>query len=594
MAPGALLAYLGLAFGVFSNAWRDPFVRGIGIAGDPSMEMWFLAWFPYAIGHGLNPFLTNFADYPDGANLLWSVSLPLVALLLTPVTAAFGTVVAYDLMMTLAVALSAWTAFLLLRRYVRRPVAAAVGGLLYGFSPYMLAQSMAHPQMTLVFMPPLILLLVDEIVRVQRRSPVLLGALLAAAGVVQFFIGEEVLVITGLLTVMLLVVAAALWPDEVLPRLRYAAGATAIAVGLFAAAVAWPVWYQFLGPRHISGVPHQQNMYVSDLLGFWVPTKVEWLAPGRAIRISSRFMGNITEWNAYVGVPLTLLLAWTAFRRWSNGWVRLATLVGLLVAIVSLGVTVHVGGTVKAWLPAFTAGLLFLVLPGRVPARVLVLLTFGVWFALWRLPILSSLLPARLTLFMFLLAGLLVAIVDGLAGLGRHRLALGVGALLLALAPLVPRLPFPTSTFTVPAFFAPGGQVSRIPEGSVAVVAPVITYNDVEAARWQASAGMRYRMPGGYLLIPAPPPEGSRQLGPPAATTDALIGARYGNKATLGDPDARREIREQLAAWHVRTVIVGPMENQDAAVELVTWVLERPPEAVQGVYVWWDVDRGPT
>ena len=38
-----------------------------------------------------------------------------------------------------------------------------------------------------------------------------------------------------------------------------------------------------------------------------------------------------------------------------------------------------------------------------------------------------------------------------------------------------------------------------------------------------------------------------------------------------GDPAIRASIRAQLATWHVRTVVVGPMANQDAEVVLLTW-----------------------
>jgi hypothetical protein len=51
-------------------------------------------------------------------------------------------------------------------------------------------------------------------------------------------------------------------------------------------------------------------------------------------------------------------------------------------------------------------------------------------------------------------------------------------------------------------------------------------------------------------------------------------------------------MRAELTGWNVRTVIVGPMANQDQAIALLTWVIGRPPESVQGVHVWWDVRDG--
>jgi hypothetical protein len=590
-AAAALVVYAALAFGAFASAWRDPFVHGVGVRGDPSQFMWFLRWFPFAAGHGLNPLLTDFVDYPAGANLLWNTSVPLLGFLLSPVTLGLSPLVAYDLMVTLGLALSAWSAFLLLRRCVGSPVAAGVGGLLYGFSPYMFAQSLGHPHMTAAFLPPLILLLLDEIIRVQRRPAARLGAALALVAVAQFFISEEVLVGTGLTAMVLMVTAAALWPREALARVPYAARALLLAGGLFALAVVWPVAFQLRGPQHISGTVHEPNVYVNDLLGFWVPSEIQWIAPARLLRISARFTGNSSEWNSYLGVPLTLLLTFAVLRWWRNGWVRVAALSGAVVAILSLGITLHLGGTVRPWLPVFALGLGFLLLSRTVPARALVLVTFAGWLALAKLPLLGSLLPARLMLLVYLLAGLVVGVfVDGLAGLGWRRLAVGAGALVVALVPLAPRLPYPSMQFQVPAFFAVGGDVARVPPGSVALIAPVTTYDDVDAMLWQASSDMRFRMPEGYLFVPAPPPAGNTVNTPPSETARALVGVRYGRGPAIGDEAVRRSMRAELTAGHVRTVVVGPMVHQDVAVALLTWAIGRPPEPDGGVYVWWDVD----
>jgi hypothetical protein len=39
----------------------------------------------------------------------------------------------------------------------------------------------------------------------------------------------------------------------------------------------------------------------------------------------------------------------------------------------------------------------------------------------------------------------------------------------------------------------------------------------------------------------------------------------------------------------VKTVIIGPMTNEQQEIALFTEVLGRPPQLVDGVYVWWDV-----
>ena len=49
------------------------------VASDPidsSQFMWFLAWWPHAVLHGLNPFVTHAMFVPDGFNLTWSTAMP--------------------------------------------------------------------------------------------------------------------------------------------------------------------------------------------------------------------------------------------------------------------------------------------------------------------------------------------------------------------------------------------------------------------------------------------------------------------------------------------------------------------------------------
>src|SRR5919199_3290257 len=154
----ALLFYTALAFLLFWQVWTSPGHRSLGSSADPEQTMWFLGWTRFALSHQYNPLFSDFLDYPHGVNLMWNTSVLLPGALLAPVTAWQGPVVAYNLLITLSLPLSAWCAYLAIGRWVQSRTAAVVGGLLYGFSPYMMAQALAHPHMTLAFAPPLVLL----------------------------------------------------------------------------------------------------------------------------------------------------------------------------------------------------------------------------------------------------------------------------------------------------------------------------------------------------------------------------------------------------------------------------------------------------
>src|ERR1700731_2448224 len=197
----ALAVYAVLAVGLFSATWRHPTTWSIGVnTGDPQQFMWFLSWPGFAIPHGLNPLFTNYQFYPDGVNLMWNTSVLLPGLVLNPITRLGGPVLAFNVLATAALALSAWTAFMLIRRFVSSQFAAAVGGALFGFSPFLTGYSLGAPNVTAAFMLPVVLLLLDDILRVQRRPPVVAGLLLGLASAAQLLIGEELLAITFVLT----------------------------------------------------------------------------------------------------------------------------------------------------------------------------------------------------------------------------------------------------------------------------------------------------------------------------------------------------------------------------------------------------------
>src|SRR5207245_5734111 len=108
--------------------------------------------------HHFYPSVTDLIFYPSGTNILWANADAPIALawIAAPITLAFGPIVAYNLLQTLALALSAWAAFLAIRRYVILIPAAFVGALVYGFGPYVMGQSYGHMALTFGFIPPLL------------------------------------------------------------------------------------------------------------------------------------------------------------------------------------------------------------------------------------------------------------------------------------------------------------------------------------------------------------------------------------------------------------------------------------------------------
>ena len=169
LSAAVVVAYFVLGLIAYGPALHEISSRLFGTIGDFSLWIWSMEWTVHALTHGLNPFFSNALFVPTGINLGDNTSAPLLALLATPTSLLFGPIVSANLVTVVAMPLSATSAFFVLRKWrVWRP-AAALGGLVYGFSPYMIGQGIGHTQLLFVPLPPLIALTLTSIV--QRRDP---------------------------------------------------------------------------------------------------------------------------------------------------------------------------------------------------------------------------------------------------------------------------------------------------------------------------------------------------------------------------------------------------------------------------------------
>ncbi|MGD0393663.1 MAG: hypothetical protein ABSC41_13580, partial [Acidimicrobiales bacterium] len=252
------LGYLILSVFVWSNVWTShPTSTTTCGCGDTSLFTWFIAWPAYAITHGLDPIYSTAMHYPVGVNLLANTSVLAIGGPLAPITWVFGPIASLNVALTLAPVLSSLAMFVLLRRWVTWLPAAFIGGLFYGFSPFILAGlTDAHLMLGLAVVPPLFIACLDELLIRQRRRPVAVGVALGLLVTLQFFIGTEVLaimVIVGCIGVALLVVYAA-WrhPDTLRSRARPALVGLGAGVTTAVVLLAIPTWIALAGPTHFA------------------------------------------------------------------------------------------------------------------------------------------------------------------------------------------------------------------------------------------------------------------------------------------------------------------------------------------------------
>ena len=542
----ALLVYTVLAVGIFSSTWIDPARSWIGSPKDPKLFMWYLGWIPHELSQGHNPLFTDYLSFPQGVNLMWNTSMIFPALLLWPVTATLGSVVAYNVLITAGIALSAWLGFLAARRFIEGPLLCFVAGLIYGFSPALMAQALGHPHASVALFPPIALLLGHEILVRRRIHPVAAGVLAGTAAALQLLTGEELLALTLLTAAVGVALLALLHRGEVRAALPHAAKATGAALLAFAVLATYPLGFQLLGPQRVAGSLQQPDIYVSDLLALFVPARF------------IHFTGNTTENDAYVGLPLLLLFTAGTVVGWRRPWIRWTALTTVAVAVLSLGPHLHVNGYVTSvWLP---------------------------WSVFASLPLMGSALPARLMTIGFLGVGMVVAGAYAVAiSASRPWLVTAAVLLVAGIVAIVPSVPYPTASAALPSFFASGGGSTRIVPGSVVLVTPFSSKESTDAMYWQAATNYRFRMPEGDAFTPGP------YLGPhPSFIQTALDELDAGRTVTV-TPEVRALAVADLKAFGVTTIVAGPSAGHAAIVGFLTEVAGQAPVEDGGVQVWWDL-----
>jgi hypothetical protein len=534
---------------VFSSTWIDPAGRWIGSPKDPQLFIWYLGWIPHQLSHGLNPLFTDYLSYPPGVNLMWNTSMIFPAVVLWPVIEAFGPVVSYNVLITGGIALSAWCGFLAARRFIDRDLPCFLAGLVYGFSPGMLAQALGHPHVVVALFPPVALLIGHEILVRRRLNPVVAGGLAGVTSVLQLLTGEEVLAATLVIAVFGVALLALMHRDQVRASLPYVAKASGAAVVVFAILAAYPLGFQFLGPQRVSGSVQGPDVYVSDLLAFFLPANL------------IHFTGNITENDAYIGLPLLVLFGAGLLLGWRELRIRWIGLTALVVAVLSLGPHLHIDGTVTpVWLP---------------------------WVLVARLPLMESALPARLMDIGFLGIGIVVAYAGVRALTATRPWQVATVVLLLAGVSIVPSIPYPSVSASAPAFFKPGGDVEKIPLGSVVLVTPFSSKESTDAMYWQAVADYRFRMPEGDAFTPGP------YLGPHPSFLQSTLDQLDAGRPVVMTPDVRAMALADIKSFGVTTIVSGPSPGQAAIVEFLTEVEGQAPVDDGGVKVWWKVSPPP-
>jgi hypothetical protein len=573
---------------------------------DPAMTAAFLEWTPWALLHGHNPFFTTYQYFPTGANYATNTTMPVLGVLMSPVTLTLGPIATVNLLVRLALLTSATSAFFVLRRWARWTPAAFAGGLLYGFSPFMIAQGEVHLDLAFVPLVPVLLLLYDEILVRRRMGARRAGLLLGTVAALQYGTSSELLVDAAIVAAAATVLLAAANRHAVGAAAAHAVRAIGWAAVVFVPLVAYPVYMVLAGPEHLSGPVRLASRLTplrADLASAVTPTTGQFLSLGHLGTIGAGFVtGNPAENAAYVGVPLLLVLGWLTVRYRHDA--RLCWAVGLagVAYVLALGPSLTAGGHATG-----------VPLPDQ---------------AFVHLPLLDSVITVRFFLFGYLFLALALAIgldrlsADLRSGVGARRVAWHAPASALvaavALFPLVPRLPYhglatgngPFESRAVPTFFTDGGETG-IPPGSQVLVYPfsdpdptagVVNY----PVLWQAAGGERFVLLDGDATRPASDGVGTERVPPlvPFTLEQVLLDAYFGLGASFGptplttaqapvlDAATVAAVRTALRSYRISTVVADLVGHDPAlVVDTITTALQQPPERSGGVDVWYRVQQ---
>jgi hypothetical protein len=371
----------------------------------------------------------------------------------------------------------------------------------------------------------------------------------------QVLIGEEPLFILAVGLGVWMLAWAVARPRAVLAVARRALPGLTLALAVSVALVGYPLWVQFAGPGSCRGLTHAVPPNGLDEF-----TALPLQSVGGRLLHPGAHVANPTERNSFFGWPPLILLALTSAWLWRRLTARLAAVTLLVLAALSAGSPLLLGGR-----------------PTSVP---------GPWAAVDRLPLFDSLIEGRLALACLAAIGVLLALGTGraLARTGTTRALWFVG-LVLGLAPVVP-VPYVVSPRpATPVLFDSGDWRGSVRPGHSVLTVPPPDPRHAAALHWQVRAGLGFPLVEGYFVGPAGPARGGI-YGAVRPYTSLLLGtvAGYRQVPSIG-PAERARATADLRGWRTDLVVLPDPSAHPTLVAMVTALLG-PGQARDGALIW--------
>ena len=408
--------------------------------------------------------------------------------------------------------------------------------------------------------------MIDALLRIVtgRGHAVKTGVWLGLLAGAQFFIGEELLVDTALVAAIVLAVLVVMTPRAVAGQAARSAAGLVAAAGTALVICGYALWVQFHGPLTEHGSPWNTNRFRNRAAAFVTPDGTMLFHTPSGAAAIARHPAYLAEYVAYLGYPLLVVLIAAAVRYWRDRRVRVAAVACAVVEILSLGGTQVVRGV-------------------TVPP------VFLPWHWLSRLPVLSQMLPDRLSILADGLAAVVLAVSLDLALSASEqprwrRQGIPVAIAAIAVLPLVP-LPMHTSQVPgVPAGYRAAFARLALPRNARVLVVPLAYSQVSEPLRWYADTGYPGSMNGGYFIGPNRNGQamgyGGHESLAIAKSIDALW--RPASRAVSPTP---AQMRRYAARWQPAAVVAVTRRTSRLG-RLLTTVFGPPSFTVGRVVVW--------
>ena len=565
----AVLSFIAVSLFVTAPLWLNLDHELRDDPQDQAFFEWMMAHGARVLTDGVYPFFSDRMNYPDGVNMMANTSVLAISLPMTPITLMFGPHVAFNAFLTLALAVTGISWYLVLARvFVASRLAAWVGALFCTFAPSMISHAGGHPNIVSQFLVPLIIwrCLALRVPGKALRN----GAILAALLIWQAFINLEILFMTavglGLFCAVLAVARRRAHRGEVAAFLR----GLGVAGSITLAVLAYPLAVQFFGPQSYHGLPQFVRNFGADLGSFTAYASRS--VAGNSVT-AERLAQNPAEENAFFGWGMVILFFGLVV--WMRRSVAVVTMAGIAVlfAAFSLGPRIFLNG-INTGIP-------------------------GPWAVLHSVPVLNSAVPTRWALAIAPVVGIVLALgcqraIDLVraqpSARGPVRVAM-ITAVAMALVPLAPTPLRSAPMAPVPQFVTSGQWRQYVDENHTMVTLPLPDSSYPDPLRWSAYTGQDLRIASAYALLPnqnpLDPADRTALFSPPWRPTSGLMASiRQGNPIPE-ITDTRREMTlADLRYWKAGVIVLTPQVRDIEMLRAMTDLLGFEPAWTGGAWVW--------